>query len=90
MNCGPLDTPPPCPVDDTPYTACVAPSAALRRAQQLAAASGKALPPGTVLAVPVASPLQPRPAPLPATTIGPSVTTGTYRGRHPKPPRRMP
>jgi hypothetical protein len=84
-----LEPPPPCPVDDTPYTACVAPSESLHRAAHLAASQGRTLPAGTVLAVPVARPSSlPTVTPAASPIVGPSFTTKTYRGRHPKPEKR--
>lgn len=81
-----LGVPPPCPIDDTPYTACTADTVAALRAR------GLALPPGTVLAVTVERPPSlPAPAAAaaaqPSHVVGPSVTTKTYRGKHPKPLR---
>jgi hypothetical protein len=91
MGCGSwyLETPPPCPVDDTPFTACTPESVAQRLAQQLAA-QGQTLPPGTLVAVPVERPLG-LPVPSPAAPAPqPTFTTKTYRGKHPKPPRTLP
>ena len=77
-----MEPPPPCPVDDTPFTACTPESVALARAQTQAAAQGQTLPTGTILAIPVARPSTlPAPVAQPSTVIGPTVTTKTYRGR---------
>jgi hypothetical protein len=94
MGCGSwyLETPPPCPVDDTPYTACTPESVARRLAQQLAA-QGQTLPAGTLVVVPVERPpsLPPAtPGPVPQPMVVETFTTKTYRGKHPKPPRTLP
>lgn len=67
-SCFVFEDPGPCPVDDTPHTACTPESVALQQLRQHA-------PPGTVLVVPVA-----RPAGLPpAGHTERVITTKTYR-----------
>lgn len=88
-----LEVPPPCPVDDTPFTACTPESVALQKARELALAQGRSIPPGTQMALLVRSPLPPAAAPAPQPV---TFSTKTYRRNpplradrpHPKPPRK--
>jgi hypothetical protein len=78
-------------VDDTPFTACTPESVARRLTEQLAA-RGQALPPGTLVVVPAERPLGLPSSAAPASqpTVTETFTTKTYRGKHPKPPRKLP
>lgn len=93
MGCGgkhwDLGVPPPCPVDDTPYTACTPESVALATARAIAAATGRTLPPGTVTAVMVKPPLGVPSQPV-TTVVQQTFTTKTYRGKRPKPLKKLP
>lgn len=76
--CGDLGIPPPCPVDDTPFTACTAETVAA--SQSITQPLGAAGP--TTVVVPVVPPflMAGRPAAPNAARTEEPVSTKTYRG----------
>jgi hypothetical protein len=82
------DVPPPCPVDDTPFTACTPESVARQRlAGPVAADTAPCVTVVRVNPPQVLTQCRPTSPPDPGRE---TFTTKTYRGKHPKPERRLP
>ena len=77
--------PPPCPVDDTPFTSCTPESVAHKLAHQHVVILGVAEPQRVIIrsATGPAPPVSIEPATFTPGTF----TTGTYRGKNPRRPR---